>query len=176
MTEERKETRIKMEKEDNINCVIRESSTNLKISNVYRILEPNSSIEINLNDKLKADEVRVISTTGQSALKIKSPSQINEPTSMFASKTVQFITPNLFRQVGNRVVRPVGRVVTQSSSSSNPSPKLMNCPKDNETFQSQVFSNGSNNVKQLETENISLRHILLQVRMESVGKSMKAVN
>ena len=160
-----------MEKEDNINCIIRESSTNLKISNVYRILEPNSSIEIDSIDKLIADEVRAISTTGQSTLKIKTPSQINEPLNMLTSKYIQFLKPNLLKQVGNIVVRPArSRVVTQSSSSSNPSSKLMNCPKDQESTYRCDY------VNQLVTENINLRQLLLKVLKQTVGKSMKAVN
>ena len=171
MSQENKETIIKIENEDETNCVIQESPNTLKISSVYRMTEP--FVITKTNVKLKSDEVKVINTSGQSSITIKTPSQINKPLCMVVHKNLEPPKSINIIRMGNTTVKPVRQFITRVPTvSSNPSLKLVLDPKQNEA-RSLVRASGDY-VKQLETDNNNLRKLLTEVRRESIGKSIRS--
>lgn len=165
---------FKIEKEDHINCVIREGPTKLKISSVFTSTDTEPFINSNTNDKLETDEVVAKTTTSRhSGLIIRTISQINKPLVMVANKTPESKKPIMITRVGNTTVKPVRRIVSQSSNQqpiiSYPPIKFIPNPKG--TSITQV---SSDYLKKLQHENAWLRTLLEDVRQESIGKLIEA--
>lgn len=162
-------TEFKIEKEDG-KCVVQEAPSKLKISSVFRLLEPFDKPKSEV--KLEPGEITATPTASQpSVIKIMTPSQINKPLDIVVKKKMVPPKQYIIGRVGNTTVKPIHRFLSNEpynpSVTSQPPFKIILNPKENYGNQTAV---SRTYVKVLEDENHNLRKLLLEVRRESVGK------
>lgn len=168
VSEEIKEFKIEKNQQ---NWAVQESPSKLKISSVFRMMEPFDRIKSVV--KMEADEIKVTTTSQSGTIKIMTPSQINKPLDKVVSKNRG--PPFIIGRVGNTTVKPIIRFLSNEPNkptvTAHSSLKLLLHPKENEEISTARPSGAY--VKHIENENRDLRKLLTDVRRESIGKSVE---